>query len=375
MKTLIVLISYTLILTFCATAGTIQGIRGPIYLTPGWHLKTGNFVINGFSRIYYKNEAIRNSNRLYSGVTLWDAHGTLNILYGIAKYYEIGLSQMLYKENYRSGEGYNLLDDLYLKFKVASFRHRTKPLNFGIQLSTRFPMAKSHNIYLEPYSVRKLKFSILSLVSYSKDLSNPDKYINAHANIGFLYHTEKSINLLSFKEIIYGFGLVYPINNFDFSLELYGNLHLSTPLETAYLRYNYVYITPGMNYCLSNWLSFMLAFDYRLSGAKIYDTSQIYSYKMPLFPKWRISFGIKLCLSLKPQKKDVQQEQQESVDNNKKVNKMVLEEIVKERKRMEVVELELKKVMEERKEMDIILERLRNILESKGDDKTNSERK
>lgn len=354
-------------------AGTINGIRGPIYLASAYNLLKGDLVLQGHSRFYYKNEVHKMTNQSTNAVTFWDAQGTITILYGFGTNYEIGLSQILYQDNHKGGQGYNFPDDLYLKFKYASLGSKIIPIKFGAQINSRIPMAKHHNVPLEPYSAGKLEFSILGLISYSPNLVSPEESLNAHVNIGYLDHNDSGENLVdptegnykkstSSKEFIYGVGIIYPKTKFDFSLEFYGNRHLSKPPEIAYSRYNYAYLSSGITYNPFYWLSVFFGIDYRLTPARPNEFAHTITKNMPVFPTWKVNTGVKINLMSKLQNRFEEKEPSKLVDEQ---NKGVYEQIATEKKQVEDAERELEKIREERKRMDEMLKRLRKVLDFK----------
>jgi hypothetical protein len=333
----------------------------------------GDLLLHGHSRFYYKNEVHKLPDQPTNAVTFWDAQGTFTVFYGLGKTYEIGLSQILYQDNHKGGSGYNLPDDLYLKFKFASLGPKILPIKFGAQINSRIPTAKYHNIPLEPYSAGNLEFSILGLISYSPNLLSSEESFNAHVNVGYLDHNDIGENLVdesegnykkstSSKEFIYGVGIVYPITKFDFSFEFYGNRHLSRPPAVAYSRYNYAYITPGITYHPYYWLSVAFGFDYRLTAAKPNESAYTITKNMPVFPTWRMNFGVKINLISKIQNRF---EEKDETKLSTEKDKGVYEQIADERKQVEDAERELEKIREERKRMDEMLKRLRKVLEFK----------
>lgn len=367
MKKFILLISCLLFHINDTTASDIYGIRGPIYLNSGWNLTKGDLAFYGHSRFYFKNDVTRISGQPINAVTFWDAQGSFTILYGIGKYSEIGLSQIVYQDNHSDGKGYNLPDDLYLRLKFASFGPEKIPFDFGVQIASRFPVAKYHNVPLEPYSAGKVEFIFIGLLSYSPNLLKPEDSFNAHVNLGFLDHNDVGVTkTTSSKEFIYGTGIVYPIYSFDFSLECYGNRHLSRPPENAYSRYNYVYVTPGITYRPFYWLSTTFGFDYRLTAAKPNASAHTISGNTPVFPTWRVNLGIKVNLMSRIQKRYEDKNKSDELKNNQE--KTVYEQIEDEQKKIKNAEQELESLVEERKRMDDMLNRLRSILESKPDD-------
>lgn len=358
-------------------AGTEQGNRGPIYLSTAWNLPKGDLTFQGNSRFYFNNKTFTSINSPTTAVTFWDIQGGLNLNYGLGKHFQIGLSQILYQDNHKSGSGYNFPDDMFLRFKVGSFPEKPSLLKLGATVTARLPLAKYHNVQLEPYSAGRVEFGVTGLLSFAQNQILPDDGLNAHLNLGLIDHndhgkkfTESNITYINQKnsrEIYGGLALIYPMTKFDFSVELYGNYNISKPPPAAFSRHNYLYITPGITYNAYYWLSLACGFDFRLSkhvSSKSYFIPEEKTDVLPTYPTWRINFSVKVNLVSKLKGRFEKKENFESTASDKS-KKDVYEEITDERKQIENAEEELQKIRDERKKMDDILDRLRKALEIK----------
>lgn len=367
MKKIFVILMTIYWMTPIVLAGSIYGTRGPIYISTAWNLNKNDILLYGNSRFYFKNEKTTNP------VTYWDAQGILNLFYGVGRLFEVGLSQIIYQDNHKGGQGYNLPDDLYLKFKLSSINPQKIPFNLGLQIVSRIPLAKHHNLPLEPYAADRIEFSVIGLASYSSNLALPDEAFNAHLNIGYLDHNDVGhfMNSSTSKEFLYGIGIIYPISRFDFSLEFYGNRYLKRPPEVVYSRYNYAYITPGITYQPLPYIAFVFGFDYRLTAAKPNLQATTISANMPVFPTWKANFGIRINVMSKIQRRYTEKNDQKFINKatSNENGKNIYEQISNDRKEVENAEQELLRIREERKRMDEMIERLRNILELKEDTK------
>ncbi len=360
-----------------ASGGTDPGNRGPIYLSTAWNLVKGDLTIQGNSRLYFNNKTLTNANNPTIAVTFWDVQGGLNFNYGLGKNYQVGLYQILYQDNHKSGAGYNFPDDLFLRIKIGSFPAKPGPLKFGAVLTTRLPLAEYHNVQLEPYSAGRVEVGAMGLLSYSTNLVHPEDGLNAHLNFGIIDHNDNGkkftelnkeyVNQDKSREIYGGLAVIYPMTKFDFSVELYGNYNISKPPPIAYSRHNYLYITPGITYNAFYWLSVACGFDWRLSK---HQSSQSYllpcatTHLLPTYPTWRVNFSVKVNLVSKLKGRFEQKKNFNSITSDEK-KKDVYEQITEERKQIENAEEELQKIRDERKKMDEILNRLRKALEIK----------
>lgn len=370
-----------------AFAGTEQGNRGPLYLTTAWNLVKGDLTFQGNSRFYFNNKTFTSANNPATAVTFWDVQGGLNLNYGLGKRYQIGISQIVYQDNHKSGKGFNFPDDMFLKVKFGSFPEKAGPIKFGLLVTTRLPFAKYHNIQLEPYSAGSVEFGLMGLFSFSKNQIYPDDEFNAHVNFGLIDHNDNGkkftesnieyINQKNSREIYGGVALIYPITKFDFSVEIYGNHNISKPPPAAYSRHNYLYVTSGVTYNAFYWLSLACGFDFRLTKNKSsnsYLISNCTANMLPAYPTWRVNFNVRVNLVSKLKRRFEQKDDFKSITSDKN-KKDVYEEIATERKQIENAELELEKIRQERKKMDEILNRLRKALELKDKNEKNKEKK
>ena len=383
----IILIIVVFINISLVRAGSEQGNRGPLYLSTAWNLAKGDLTFQGNSRFYFNNKTFIYANSPSTSVTFWDIQGGLNLNYGLGKHYQLGISQILYQDNHKAGRGYNFPDDLFLKAKIASFPNKPGPIEFGAALTTRLPLARYHNVQLEPYSAGRIEFGILGLLSYSKDQLSPEDGINAHLNLGIIDHNDNGknftdsnisyVNQGSSREIYGGMAVIYPMTKFDFSVEMYGNYNITKPPPAAFSRHNFLYITPGITYNAFYWLSVACGFDFRLTKNQSSKSNLIplaTANVLPTYPTWRVNLSVRINLASKLKGRFAQKENlQLSAPDNKK--KDVYQEISEERKQIENAEEELQKIRDERKKMDEILDRLRKALDIKDTKEKQKEKK
>ncbi len=360
-----------------AVAASEQGNRGPLYLSTAWNLTKGDLVFQANTRFYFNNKTFGTANDLPNAVTFWDIQGGLNFSYGINEHYQLSIAQILYQDNHKPGKGYNFPDDLFLKFKAASFPKSATPYKLGAVITTRVPLAKYHNVHLEPYSAGRVEFGLLSAASYSKNPLYPEDGFNAHLNLGFIDHNDRGkkftdtripyVNQRNSRELYGGLAAIYPISSFDFSIELYGNYHITKPPQAAFSRHNYFYISPGVSYNSSYWLSVACSFDFRLSphqSSKSYWLQSFSATLLPTYPTWRVNLSFRMNPVSKWKGRFESKERDQAIKSTP-AKKSVIQQISEERKEIENAEEELRRIREERKKMDEILNRLRKALEIK----------
>ncbi|MDZ7342508.1 MAG: DUF4200 domain-containing protein [candidate division KSB1 bacterium] len=386
-RNLMGLIGASLVLVFVlgaipsAQSATEQGNRGPIYLGTAWNLEKGDVNFHANSRFYFNNKTFYVPNNPAMAVTFWDIQGGVNLLYGIGKHYQIGLTQIIYQDNHKDGKGYNFPDDLFLKMKIASFPIKQSPFNVGLNILTRIPVAEHHNIRLEPYSAGQVEFGVIGLLSYAADRVNPEDGFNVHVNLGLIDHNDHGVKLggadcaeyqisRSSREVNAGVALVMPTSNFDFLVEMYGNYNITKPPPNAYSRHSYVYITPEVIYKPFQWITLGIGFDFRLTPNRSSNSDLIQSEMssvLPTYPTWRVNFGVKMSLAARAKERLLAKDRNKpsGLDGEKK--KDVYKGMAEERKEIENAEAELEKIRSERQKMDEILKRLRKALEIKED--------
>ena len=290
----------------------------------------------------------------------------------------------MYQDNHKGGKGFNLPDDIFLSVKAGSFRVNGSPFVFGGIFEARFPTAKYHNIMFEPYSAGKVSVAFIGLATYSKDPLYPDDNLNIHLNLGYINHNdvgqkliESDIDTISVnnitQEFIYGLGVKIPTIDFDFLLELHGSVFIQNPPKNlAYSCENYLYLTPGITFRSTRWLSLSFSTDLRLSAD---SDESIYGFlskptNVPNYPAWRINLGAKITLLptsvYKVREKDILIKKAES-------RRELFEQIIKEQRETESAEEELDRIKNERRKAERELERLRRILE--GGSKSKKDKK
>ena len=179
-------------------------------------------------------------------MTFWDVQSGISFNYGFNEHIELAFSPILYQDNHVNGDGFNFIDDIFLTLKFGSYGKKGSSVKYGIDVSSRLPTAKFHNVVFEPYSANKVGFGANSRFSYARDPLYPDDATSFHLNLGYWNHNDvgekltqapdaiDTVRVLSpSQEFRYGAGVVLPTDKFDFSLEIYGVNFLQTPPSTA----------------------------------------------------------------------------------------------------------------------------------------------
>lgn len=394
-SSLIVLFLWTFSNQIYAQGLTLPGGRGLIHLSSAWNLEKGSMTLHGYTSSYYKNSSIMGSDGIATGITYWDVQGVLTFHYASGKHTEWVISQTVYQDNHKgeNQNNFNVPDDLILKFKVGSIGSSLSRFRFGFTMETRIPIASKHNLILEPYSSDRIEGGFATQVTYSPDLLIPESAFNLHINLGFWYHNDTGKYLVSgppedqiavvnpTSKFLYGIGFAFPVEHFDLSLELTGQAFVNRPPVTAYGREDFIYLTPGIKYRPTRWISLLAGLDLRLFDFKDSTRYQAQGTALPRindelanYPFWRLRFGIQFNLRKPaPQLQPTIEFSKVAASGNNnghlgKKEKLLKhlkeqEELAKARLQTESAEAELERIREERKRLEAIIARLRKILD------------
>lgn len=349
----------------------LNGGNGLTYIKSAWNLKPGYLTLYARTRFFGKVAAFENEA---AAITYWDVQGAFSLNYGISDHIELAISPIMYQDNHKGGQGYNLPDDLFLGLKLGSYPIKGTSLVWAVGMDTRFPTAKYHNVPFEPYSAGTIEWGFTGMLTYSRDPLYPEDNLNVHVNLGYINHNDVgkklsqkvtdniSVTAMS-QQFLYGFGLKIPSSEFDFSIELVGNKFIQPPPSaTAYSLEDCIYLTPGISFKAYRWLNLTFATDLRLSPDNDKTGYSFISklHDMPNYPAWRINLGLNIILlptsvySLSD--KDILMRKAES-------RRELFEQIIREQRETESAEEELERIKEERRKAERELERLRRILE------------
>ncbi len=326
---------------------------------------------------YYGKVAGSGTNNAYS---LWNVQFFTSLNWGAGQHFEVAVSPIIYQEtntqegNVMDGQA-NVIDDIFISAKIASFNSLESPFFFGGILYTRIPAGKAHNIIYENYSAGNLEVGLTGLVSYYSNLTFPDEGWSAHLNLGYLNHNDVGTKLTNnpddpkptamSSELLFGIGGLYPAGTFDFSGEITARYFLVQPPVTAYSREYVSYLTLGVYYKPYPWLIFDFGMDIQLiaeDDLSEYETTSLPEppEDFPNYPSWKGKLGVKLAilpasLYSTPEKNAIRQKSLQ--------RKQVLERMIDEQDDTESAEGELERIKSERQKLESELERIRKLIE------------
>ncbi len=312
--------------------------------------------------------------------TLWNVQGMISFNYGISDHVELAISPIIYQDTNSGGGNIldgkaNLPDDLFIVLKVGSFGGLESPFRFGGRVDVRFPTANSYNVVYEPYSAGRVEVGVTGLITYFSNTVFPQEGWSLHGNLGYVNHNDVGEELTddpadptpsqNSSELLLGVGMLIPAGTFDFSGELNFRTFVIQPPGTAYTREDMAYLTAGVYFKPTRWITFEMGIDLLLFGGQ--DASDYMNTSLvrppedfPNYPTWRGVLSAKLALlpmSL------YRSSESEMMDKRAMDRRAVLERMMQDQKETEGTETELEKIRSERKKLEDDLRRIRKMLE------------
>jgi hypothetical protein len=376
------------IVLVCASSAAAVSIgygAGTMRVSSALVIPKGNLYLGGHSRAFFKDEVAKSSQGLSSGQTYWDIQSGLGFRYGFTSKLELGITQIIYQDNHKGGKGYNFPDDLYLSAKLGSIGPRTGILRLGVQADVRLPLAKHHNLALEPYSAGRIGMGGTAILTFISQPLYPGRGVHFNVNAGIFSYNDLGIKLTKSsqdtlvvrqdtQEIIYGLSLCKFNQEFGFFTEVYGRSFLHKPPVSALTRESSFYVTPGISYNPNPWLRLRVALDIRLIGKKdetSYNgdggslTPKIWK-TVPNLPTWQINLAAVVALHAPKHSASVQRvpgREQIATSSSAPVSEKLYQDMADTRQQTENAEAELERIRSERQRMEDLLQRLRKILE------------
>jgi hypothetical protein len=355
------------------------GGRGLSSLNAAWVQDRGQFSLKLTGASFYKTAPKRQAtSRTPDFITFWDVQGGLAANFAVSRRLELSLKQTIYQDTHHDGKGANLPDDLFLTAKFGSYGGLRSRVKVGFMTAARFPLAKQHNVILEPYSAGSVELGLLGLFSYSKDVLLPENAFNLHLNLGFWHYNDTGKYLIGAeadtfavlspsRALLWGAGFAIPSHEFDFTAEVFGRNFMVRPPVTAYSREDFAYFSPGVMYHPAFWATLNVNLDFRLTNDK--ETTRYspglgnqVNPDLPSFPSWRLRFGARFALN-RPAPPPGQKPLFVSANGRLTTAHKALEkQLSEERKKTETAEEELSKIRDDRKRMESMLSRLRSLL-------------
>ena len=306
-----------------------------------------------------------------SPVNWWNVSANIALTFGLFDNFDVTLAPRVYQDlNFgRVDKESSIPDDIFMTLKAGSFAFANRMFYAAFMINMRLPTGVAHNIYFSEYASGAFEYGFMSALSYYADPYLPDRSFSAHINLGWYNHNEAGREIyhqytsnVNSTELQYGFGILYPMDMFEFMLEVNGINYLQQPDSVVYGRENWMYIAPSVRYKPFSWLSLDLGIDYLLVGADD-ESSQNIEADLPNYSTWKVNMGLNFQILPLPTGADSPTEAR-----RKQFNKRVdfFQSIIEERERVEDVQEELDRLKQDREEAEKELEELKQILEEQG---------
>ncbi|MCR4440212.1 MAG: hypothetical protein QHJ34_13090 [bacterium] len=340
-------------------------------------LPRGELVAIAYSEAYFKQAEYTQPNGRLFHVTYWDIQGTVGLRYALTDRLELGFRQILYQDNHKVSPGFNLPDDLFLSAAVAGFGPAGGHFSFGLQLMARVPLAKYHNVVLEPYSAGRIELCTRALFSLTTEPGSPGRGLEMDGSIGLLNHndvgkrltavrTDSTVARASSRQWVWALGLSVHRAPFTFGIAMSGNRFVQQPPVTAYSRESYFYLSPSVTYRLAWWLTMGSTLDIRLYEA---TDQTAYSSLLPRvghdfdnYPPWRLRVFAQMVLRSKQPRALRQQEVPQLARQGSPEDDALVRQLARQKQTAEQAEQELERIRQERERVARILEKLREMV-------------
>ncbi|MBC7188347.1 MAG: hypothetical protein H5U38_15080, partial [Calditrichaeota bacterium] len=266
---------------------------------------------------------------------------------------------------------------LFLSAALAGFGPASGHLRFGLQLMARVPLAKYHNVVLEPYSAGRIELCSRALFSIATEPGAPARGMVVDGSLGLLNHNDmgkrltdvradSTIARASSRQWVWTLGLSARRAPFTFGIAMSGNRFIQQPPPTAYSRENYLYLSPSVSYRLAWWLTMGTTLDIRLhEGAD----RTAYSALLPRvghdfdnYPPWRLRVSAQMTLRSKQPRALRQEEAAQLARQASPTDDTLVRELARQKQTAEQAEQELERIRQERERVARILEKLREMV-------------
>lgn len=374
-------------------------------VTPGWNIPSGYLHIAVFNSGYFKDEMVRNPDEEKRVDSFQHFQSGLRFAYAFSPRWELEYKQFIYQDHHLGDAYASSPGDGILQIKYAAREGLSSPFRLGFSLSSRLPLARVHNVILEPFTSDRLALALTGYLSYTTDRLLPESGNNLHFNLSYLNYanTGETVThplgaseqaLAPTQAIQYGAALVLPSNSFTICFELLGQSFIKQPPETAYGRENYLYFSPTVTFPLLSRINLQIGADLRISSNQSLNFTTekdglVTTYKLATYPAWRLTGGLNIEFPIHQRTRKhkeleplpvvmadsarIQSAAHDSTDGEEPV----YEEDGARRSRIkrELTQKELEKIKTDRTERDRLLESLRKKIDVTPEDPKKAEDK
>jgi hypothetical protein len=383
-KNSMLVVTLILLLLSSVEADVVNGGKGLLHSQAAWVPEVGRLTLLTHTRFWGKVGQFHfaGSDREVAE-TIWDVRGIASLNYGLGQHFGLTLTPVFYQDVHQ-GDTDEYPWDTFIGLTIANFGPKASSLKYGIELNARFPTGTKHNVIYEQYTAGTAEFGFTGLLSYAYDPLYPEDALNVHLNLSYLNHNDVGEELVPDKmdlmpggldpenyvsktsqQGFYAIGLSIPTEDFNYGLEMYGNMWLQRPPLYAAGRENFLYLGVSVTYKPARWFDFIVSGDFRLTkdNEETIGPRKVFA-GMPNYNSWRVNLGGKFTLLptsvFRTSERDILMQKAET-------RRELFEQIIKERRETESAEEELERIKEERRKAERELERLRRILEGQSE--------
>jgi hypothetical protein len=373
MKTIAAILGIIMLFSFSTSQTINVGSRSLLHTHTGRVLNKGALEVKTNMNFY--TQLAEYLTTPPSGATdhnMYLVAGNIVLTYGLFSNFDLTVAPRIYQDTHR-GDKYNLPDDIFVSLKAGSFGFGNRKFYGSGMLNFRIPTGDMHNYPYAEYASGAFEYGLMTAFSYYNDPYLPDRAFSTHINLGWYTHNEAGKTIygnhkseVNATELQYGLGFAYPVDLFDFSLEVNGINYLTQPDSGfVYSRESWLYVTPAVKYKPYRWFSIDLGMNIRVSGSNT-DKKTVHqniNVNTPMYVPWRVQLGMNFKILPLPtgptSPAEIEREQfKRRVD--------FFQSIIEERERVEEVQEELEQLKREREEAEKELEELKQILEEEG---------
>jgi hypothetical protein len=320
--------------------------------------------MNFFTKLGQLRKGVTDPN--FKAVNWWNISGNMMLTYGLLNHFDVTVAPRVYQDLNCRSEKANIPDDIFLTLKAGSFAFANRKFYTAGMINIRIPTGEGHNSYFNEYSSGALEYGLMAALSYYIDPYLPERSFSSHLNLGWLNHNEAGKTIAqdyaatkNSTEFQFGLGFLYPMEMFEFMLELNGINYLEQPESVVFARENWIYLSPAICYKPLYWISMELGIDYLVLNAKD-ESSYIPVQDLPNYSTWKVNLGVNIRILPLGAGIESQLELQRRQFGKRGD---FFKSIIEEREKVENVQEELERLKRDREEAEKELEILKQILE------------
>ena len=239
--------------------------------------------------------------------TFRNGTGSIDLIYGIRHYLEVGINQTIYQDRAFSGAG-PAVGPLRISVKGALPTNAPSSINIGGQFLLTVPIGGASNVEWQSYISPSPSIGGMLILSFDSNPVFLNRSRRFHINVGFISHNDRNkyeaeevvqagIGILNIattngknsSQAFFGAGLQVPIrDNIGFFTELTGERFININSNTIIAKEGssvstHVRLTPGIQHELTNQFSLLYGLDLRPTSVGRYAAFD----NQAIYPRWK----------------------------------------------------------------------------------------